>query len=269
LQFAAASGEHMTRSPRPESVAERLARHACAFIGAVFVACVPLEASPAGAQYGGQDKVRYEDLPSLIPVGAAHPHNHPAPLHPAAAEQQQATGEPASDRSGGAIAARLQAQQPPVLIRGRRPVQMALVTSPARMAAHPAHFFGVPVGVQGHVANIYNPHVFTLAQQAGWWSGADIPVLIPAPHRGATLERRPVVIASSNVSESTPALVQFRPALVLDVAEAQLAPRPQEWRQTTQSRPSQAPGAESNPPQGERGTARQQAPRRRSEARVD
>jgi hypothetical protein len=86
------------------------------------------------------------------------------------------------------MAARLEAQQPPVLIRGRRPVQMVLVTSPARMAADPAQFFGVSVSVQGRVANIYNPHVFTLEQHAWWWSGADVPVLIPTPRGGAMLE---------------------------------------------------------------------------------
>lgn len=84
------------------------------------------------------------------------------------------------------------------------------------------------------------------------------------------LERRPVVVASSIVCENTRELVQFRPALVLDVAEAQLAPRMEEWRQMAQSRPLQTPGVESRHPQPEeRGTTREQESRRRSQPRVD
>jgi hypothetical protein len=84
------------------------------------------------------------------------------------------------------------------------------------------------------------------------------------------LERRPVVVASSIVGEHMRELVQFRPALVLDVAEAQLAPRMDEWRQMAQSAPLPAPAEESRQLQREeRGTARQQESRRGSEPRVD
>ena len=78
-------------------------------------------------------------------------------------------------------------RQPPAQIRGQRPVEMVLVTSPGRVASNPAAFYGTRVSVHAPVSRSLNPHAFTLEPNSWWQFGDNLTVLVPMPAAGARL----------------------------------------------------------------------------------
>lgn len=101
-------------------------------------------------------------------------------------QQQPGQQNPDTARSGqrNPNEQRVNALQPSAQVKGQRPVQVALVTAPARIAGSPGAFYGVPVSVHGQVAAVYNSHSFAIDTDS-WWNGGDnLLVMLPQPASG-------------------------------------------------------------------------------------
>ena len=95
--------------------------------------------------------------------------------------------------------ARMKQREPAAQVRGSRPIQLTLVTSAGRITAAPAQFYGVPVSVHGQVARTFGPHVFTLQEEAWWSFGGNLPVLVPMPRPGSTLDANDFITVTGTV----------------------------------------------------------------------
>lgn len=112
----------------------------------------------------------------IVMCAAPAPAQHAEPSTTAPARQGSASPQPAN--TSGRLDAVL---RPDPRIRGDREARLVLVSSPGRVAANPAAFYGLPVSLHAGVGRVLGPRAFTLDPAAWSTSAGELTVLVPQP----------------------------------------------------------------------------------------